>query len=352
MAQARLLPDRGNDSEPHSPVTRIEPIIVSASRATDIPAWYGEWFADRLREGGTIWRNPFSGRPQYVSFSKTRAMVFWTKNPGPFFPYLGRVDDAGIGYYVQFTLNDYVQEGLEPNLPPLPERIRTFTLLSDTIGKNRVIWRSDPLLLSDTLTVEVLLDRIKAVGCRIHPYTRKLVISFADIARYPWVRRRLGETEGHFREFLPDEIVAFSRGLAELNREWGLSLATCAEELPPGIDLSPFGIVPNRCIDPVLLRALYPHDTPLDAFLERDRGTAARSPLKDRGQRKQCGCIVAKDIGMYSTCMNLCRYCYANRGDEEVKLRYSGIISTGSGVGDHPPRTEAERGERNGSGSR
>jgi hypothetical protein len=324
-----MAQSRGNDGEPD---TRVEPVIVSASRATDIPAWFGDWFADRLREGGTTWRNPFSGRQSYISFSKTRAMVFWTKNPGPFFPHLGTVDAAGIGYYFQFTLNDYEQEGLEPNLPPLPERIRTFSLLSDMIGKERVIWRSDPLLLSDTLTVEVLLDRIKAVGTQIHPYTRKLVISFADIARYPWVKRRLGETSGNFREFLPDEIVTFSRGLAGLNREWGLSLATCAEELPPGIDLSRFGIVPNRCIDPVLLQALYPHDTALAAFLSRDHGPADRSPLKDRGQRKQCGCIVAKDIGMYSTCMHLCRYCYANRGDEEVKRRYSGIIFTGSCV--------------------
>ncbi len=320
----------GNEGGLIPPVPGIEPVIVSASRATDIPAWYGEWFADRLREGGTIWKNPFSGRRHYVSFSKTRVMVFWTKNPEPFFPYLPLVDDAGIGYYFQFTLNDYVQEGLEPNLPPLQKRIGTFTRLAGMIGKDRVIWRFDPLLLSDTLTVEALLDRIGRIGRTIHPFSRKLVISFADISRYPWVRRRLREIGGGIREFLPDEIVAFCRGLSELNREWGLTLATCAEELPAGIDLSRFGIVPNRCIDPDLLQSLYPDDPALAAFLRQDRESPAHSPLKDRGQRKQCGCIVAKDIGMYSTCMHLCRYCYANHGDDEVKRRHFEIVFTGS----------------------
>ncbi len=320
---------RGTGVTRTAPVSRTEPVIISASRATDIPAWFGPWFLERLREGGTVWKNPFSGREQAVSFASVRAIVFWTKNPRPFFPALDEVDRSGIGYYFQFTLNDYTREGLEPNLPPLEDRIRTFIDLSRRIGRDRVIWRADPLILSAELTVDELLRRIGKIGNRIHYATRKLVFSFADIERYPKVRRRLANTTGGFREFTPDECIAFSQGLAALNNRWGLTLATCAEELPPGTDLSGFRISPNRCVDPALLSALYPEDPALLSFLSRDNGDAAGSPLKDRGQRKACGCIVAKDIGIYSTCMHLCRYCYANRDDNQVMRRFSTVLAGG-----------------------
>ena len=102
------------------------PVIVSASRRTDIPAFYAEWFVRRLRAGYVRWVNPFSGQAQYVSFARTRAVVFGSKNPQPLLPHLAELDRRGIGYYVQFTLNDYEAEGLEPGLPPLATRLATF----------------------------------------------------------------------------------------------------------------------------------------------------------------------------------------------------------------------------------
>ena len=99
------------------------PLIISASRATDIPAFYADWFFRRLDEGYIRWRNPFSGQDSYVSFKNSRFIVFWSKNPKLLLPYLSVLKERGIGCYIQFTLNDYEAEGLEPNIPPLEQRI-------------------------------------------------------------------------------------------------------------------------------------------------------------------------------------------------------------------------------------
>ena len=125
------------------------PVIVSASRATDIPACYADWFFERLRRGYVARINPFDGRRSYISFARTRAVVFWSKNPRPLLPRLAELRERGIHCYVQYTLNDYEDEGLEPHLPPLEERIDTFRRLAEHLGRGLVVWRFDPLLLTD-----------------------------------------------------------------------------------------------------------------------------------------------------------------------------------------------------------
>lgn len=121
------------------------PVIVSASRATDIPAFYADWFFKRLERGYVRWRNPFSGRDSFVSFADTRFIVFWSKNPAPLLPYLHILKERGIGCYVQYTLNDYEEDGLEPNLPSLSQRIDMFHQLTDVLGFGSVVWRFDRL---------------------------------------------------------------------------------------------------------------------------------------------------------------------------------------------------------------
>ena len=124
------------------------PVILSASRETDIPAFYSDWLVSRLREGWCEWKNMYNGSIREVSFDRTRLIVFWSKNPKPLLERLDEVEALGFRqYYFQFTLNDYVREELEPNVPPVAERINTFKRLADRIGKERVIWRFDPLML-------------------------------------------------------------------------------------------------------------------------------------------------------------------------------------------------------------
>ena len=113
----------------------LHPLILSASRETDMPAFYADWFVSRLREGWCEWKNMYNGDIREVSFDKTRMIVFWWKNPKPLLERLDEVEPLGFRqYYFQFTLNDYVREGLEPNVPPVAERIDTFKRLADRIG--------------------------------------------------------------------------------------------------------------------------------------------------------------------------------------------------------------------------
>ena len=267
------------------------PLIVSASRATDIPAFYADWFFHRLEKGYIRWRNPFSGQDIYVSFANTRFIVFWSKNPEPLLPYLSVLKERGIGCYIQYTVNDYEAEGLEPNVPSLVQRIDTFRRLVDTLGSGPVVWRFDPLILTDKINIDTLLEKIAHIADALVGHTEKLVFSFADINSYKKVSRNLRLSGINYREWDEGSMREFASRLSTLNRDnWNFRLATCAER----IDLSGYGIEHNRCIDPELISHLAPNDAFLQNFLY--------SAKTDNGQRKACGCILSKDIGAYNTC--------------------------------------------------
>lgn len=314
------------------------PVIISASRSTDIPAFYSKWFFNRLKAGYCVWYNPFNQKPMYISFERTRAIVFWTKNPEPIMPYLHELDERGIHYYFQVTLNDYASEGFEPNVGSIEHRIDVFKRLSEMIGPDRVIWRFDPLILTESLTPRHLLRKIYHVGNQLKGYTNKLVFSFVDVNAYRKVQNNLiketpffnrnnvesAEPTGNNR----DELAS---GLAKLrdywkSKGWNLILATCGEF----IDLDKYGIEHNRCIDGELMERLFYDDKEFVYYLRTGKlpepdlfGNIPdlppdRKDLKDKGQRKACGCMISKDIGMYNTCRHFCIYCYANTSKEVV----------------------------------
>ncbi|MDR2086350.1 MAG: DUF1848 domain-containing protein [Dysgonamonadaceae bacterium] len=317
------------------------PVIISASRSTDIPAFHAQWFIDRLRAGYVVWYNPFNRKPMNVSFQNTRVVVFWTKNPKPLIPFLKELDDRGIHYYFQFTLNDYERERFEPNVPSLDERVETFKTLSELIGKEKVIWRFDPLIVAPQVAPRDLLKKIGTVGNRLKGYTDKLVFSFIDIKTYRKVQYNLVKETSSFSkenivnaELTETQMTEIAEGLAKIrdrwNSEgWNISLATCAEQ----IDLSKYGIEHNRCIDGELMKRIFPDDNDLAYYLSYGKlpGKNAlfanelpskQTNLKDKGQRKICGCMISKDIGMYNTCPHLCVYCYANTSKERVQKSF------------------------------
>ena len=315
------------------------PVIISASRSTDIPAFYAKWFFNRLKKGYCVWYNPFNRQKMYVSFARCRVVVFWTKNPKPILPYLHELDERGIHYYFQVTLNDYVDEGFEPNVPSVEERIQTFRELSERVGHERVIWRFDPLIIAPGITPRILLSRIWKIGNRLKGYTDKLVFSFVDVKAYRKVQNNLVKETNCFtkenvelaemNEGQRQEVV---EGLVKLREAWAsegwnIKLATCAEDM----DFAKYGIEHNRCIDGELMEQVFGDDKELvyylhtgkwpepDLFGEIPDIPADRKNLKDKGQRKVCGCMVSKDIGMYDTCRHFCVYCYANTSKECVQ---------------------------------
>lgn len=167
------------------------PVILSASRRTDIPAFYAEWFMARLARGYCAWRNPFSGRQSFVAFGNVRFVVFWSKNPKPLLKHLPELQRRGIGVMVHFTLNDYEAEGLEPQLASWEDRIDTFRRLSDALGPDAVLWRNDPFVLTPELTPERLLEKWTRTADALTGFTDTSIVSFADIADYRKVRNNL-----------------------------------------------------------------------------------------------------------------------------------------------------------------
>jgi len=324
-----------NDSGEQKPA--IAPLIVSVSRSTDIPAFHSKWLINRINKGYVCWVNRFNPtRPQYISFQEARLFIFWTKNPVPMIPSLHWFDERGYNYYFQYTLNNYEKEGFEPYVPPLADRIETFKQLSGLIGKQKVIWRFDPLILSSQLTVEELLIRILELGNQLINHTDKLVFSFGDILRYRNVpKNMIRETEVytkstiHLAEFNPTQKIEFAEGVQNYLLEWrkinpDFQIASCAED----IDLEKYQIIHNKCIDDGLIIKLFPKEVKLmellgvspktDLLFLQESG-AKKVNLKDKGQRKACCCIVSKDIGFYNTCNHLCVYCYANSSATTVK---------------------------------
>ena len=322
-----------NSSSENKVSQATTPVIVSASRSTDIPAFYAKWFVNRLAAGYAVWYNPFNQQPMKISFEKTKVVVFWTKNPAPLIPYLHELDERGIHYYFQFTLNDYEVENFEPNVPALEERVETFKRLSALIGKERVIWRFDPIIMTSRLQPRDILKKVWKIGNLIKGCTEKLVFSFVDVKSYRKVQNNLiKDTDSFTRETIDmaepndEQIREIVEGLAKLREHWkhedgwDLALATCAEK----IDLEEYGVEHNKCIDGELMERLFANDKELIYYLRTGKlpepdlfGGIPELPsesknLKDKGQRKLCGCMISKDIGMYNTCRHLCAYCYAN----------------------------------------
>lgn len=319
-------------------VEATAPVIISASRSTDIPAFYAKWFFNRLAKGYCAWYNPFNQQKMYISFKNCKVVVFWTKNPKPILPYLHELDERGIHYYFQVTLNDYVKEGFEPNVSSVDDRVETFKKLSEKIGKERVIWRFDPLIITPNITPRDLLTRIWHVGNKLKGYTDKLVFSFVDVKAYRKVQNNLvKETMLFTKEDVENaeanhaQRIEIVQGLQKIREawdkeDWKIEIATCAED----IDLESYGIEHNRCIDGELMKRIFAEDEELIYYLhtlkwpERDMfGQLPPIPekkknVKDVGQRKICGCMLSKDIGMYNTCRHFCVYCYANTSKESV----------------------------------
>ena len=277
--------------------------ILSVSRRTDIPAFYTEWFMNRVREGSVMVRNPMN--PQVISNIRITpdvvdCIVFWTKNAFPILPCLSEIGRR-YAYYFQHTLNAYDTE-IEPCIPDLDARIGTFKSLSAIIGKENVIWRYDPILLSDKYTASWHRERFEYIARELEGATGTCVISFLDM--YDKIRRSMIAVGARVPS--EDEMRAIARELAGIASVHGMRIESCAEK----IDLKEFGIRHGRCIDPERIARVTGWDL-----------NVGRQPP----QREYCGCMESVDIGEYNTCRNGCAYCYANPPGVEKAIYTSNL---------------------------
>ena len=265
-------------------------MILSVSRRTDIPAYYSQWFMNRLQEGYALVRNPRNPRRISripISPEVVDGIVFWTKNPIPMLKNLSELDP--YLYYFQFTLTPYGKD-VEPGLPSKEEKlIPAFQALSAQIGKERVIWRYDPILLSDVYTVEYHCRRFYEMAKKLSGFTRQCTISFLDFYRN--IRGSLQTLR--ISPVNQQQMMEIAKRFSQTAQAFGFTLSACAETT----DFLPFGIAPANCVDKDLLERL---------------GGFHLCLSKDPNQRQACGCAASVDIGAYNSCRNGCVYCYAN----------------------------------------
>lgn len=272
-------------------------MILSVSRRTDIPNYYSEWFMNRIKEGFLYVRNPVNTHQiSKISLSPevVDCIVFWTKNPCNMLDKLDLLKE--YQYYFQFTITGYGKD-VEPNIPDKRKSILpTFCKLSEKIGKERVIWRYDPIFLNDRYTMEYHLKAFEEIAGKLCNYTEKVIISFVDL--YDKTKRNAADL--NIAAMTEDQMVEIAQKMAKIAEKYHLVIETCAEH----IDLQKYGIAHGSCID---LR-----------LIERLTGGTIKAE-KDKNQRPECGCIQSVEVGTYNTCKNGCRYCYANYNTKKVE---------------------------------
>lgn len=261
-------------------------MIISASRRTDIPAFYHQWFMNRIRAGYCVVPNPFNHHqlsrislaPQDVEI-----IVFWTRNPQPLLSSLAELDKLGYQYYFQFTVMNNPRF-LETHKITLPFAIKTFQELAKLLGNQKVIWRYDPIVLSQDTDINFHLQQYANIANQLSGYTKRCVISFMD--RYAKNKTRLKKIEQEkgikFSNFLdiPEVLTKFLPSITKIAHECNIEIFSCAESY----DLQSYGIHHGKCIDDDYIHKIF---------------HIAVNPQKDSSQREACGCIKSRDIGMY-----------------------------------------------------
>jgi len=285
-------------------------MIISASRRTDIPAFYTEWFMRRIRAGFCSVPNPFNPQqcttisllPQDVD-----VIVFWTRNPRPLFPYLTELDQRGYSYYFQYTLLDYPRF-FETQTPPLDYSLATFQELADRIGAKKVIWRYDPIIFSNLTEAPFHMQAFQLICRTLKKSTHRVIISIADYYRKS--EKRLAQLENCnvflYREEsnLIEKIHELLPSLVAISKENDMEIFSCAEDF----NLFSYGVRPGKCVDNEYIQQTFGISTPAN---------------KDPNQRPTCGCTVSKDIGVYDTCLFGCIYCYATKSLETAHKNHA-----------------------------
>ena len=289
-------------------------MILSVSRRTDIPAFYGDWFFKQLDQGFVLVPNPIAhekiakialkplkiesietnllGEKKVETSGNIEGIVFWTKNPKPMLDKMEKLKD--FKYYFLYTLNAYSKE-IEGNLPPLEERIESFKTLSKYCP---VIWRYDPILVTEVIDENWHIEKFEYLAKALKGYTKHCKISFL-IESYKGCDKNLHKPS----VWQKDKILS---AISKIASENGIQIEACAES-----DYSKYGIVPSKCIDGEIFEKL---------LTEKYKNLGIQVKRKNNkldGQRKNCLCMPSIDIGQYDTCFHDCRYCYAKKSHQK-----------------------------------
>ena len=262
-------------------------MIINTGQRTDIPAFYSDWFVNRLKAGFVLVRNPYNPRSvtRYrLSPEVVDLIGFCTKNPAPMLPHLDLLRPYGQYWYV--TITPYGKE-IEPGVPDKREVLDSFRRLSDIVGPDRMGWRYDPVFISGEYPAERHIRAFEYMAQTLSGYTRTAVISFVDL--YEKTKRNFPEV----RPVTAEQRLLLGKAFVEIAGQYGMTVRPCGE----GDELARFGADCSGCMTV--------------AMYEQALGRRLKVP-KTAPARKECACYLGGDIGAYNTCGHLCRYCYAN----------------------------------------
>ena len=274
-------------------------MIINTGQRTDIPAFYSEWFSNRLKEGFVCVRNPYN--PNQVSRYRLDPSVvdvigFCTKNPAPMFQYMNLLQNYGQFWF--FTITPYGKD-VEPNVPDKHHLLDDFKRLADTVGINSVAWRYDPIFISERYDMAYHLRAFEKMASALEGYSKTVVISFIDL--YPKVRRNFPEA----REVTNTERMTLGKEIINIASEHGMTVKPCAE----GNELAVYGADCGGCMK------ISDYEKAIGKKLNPPKSNRA---MATRAARSACSCYLSCDIGVYNTCKHLCKYCYANTDPTKV----------------------------------
>lgn len=269
-------------------------MIINTGNRTDIPAYYGEWFYNRIDEGFVFARNPYN--PQQVTRylldpDVVDCITFCTKNPRPMLKDLKYLDK--FNQFWSVTITPY-GEDIEPYVPPKEEVMESFKELSEKVGKKCVSWRYDPIFISEKYSLDFHLKTFKEMAANLEGYTDQCVISFIDL--YDKTKKNFPDA----RTVTKEERLAIGEAFVKIGREHGMTIKPCGE----GTELEALGADCSGCQS--------------KEVLERAIGLPLDVP-KSVQTREECQCILGNDIGAYNTCGHGCLYCYANYDRDTVE---------------------------------
>ena len=271
-------------------------MIICASRRTDIPAFHSEWLMNRIREGYALVRNPVAKNVVYRADLSPRNMdllLLMTKDPRPMMPYIAELKERGIEMGFQVTITPYGRD-MEPGVPDKAEIAEAFRRISEIIGRDRIVWRYDPVILNKRYDIRYHQRKFELLCKELGGYTERCIFSFVEI--HDKLKGLCGD--GTLRKVSEEEAREIGRIFSEAAEGSEMELDLCCSEY----DLSEFGIRTRGCIDREQMRSM---GVPFEEL---------PTPIRDR-----CLCVKNIDIGEYDTCDHDCVYCYANRNTDKIR---------------------------------
>ncbi len=277
-------------------------MIISASYRTDIPAFYGAWFENRLAAGYCLVANPYGGKPYRVGLERDAVdgLVFWTRNPGPFLPTLARLADTGYPFVVQLTVTGHPRV-LESSVPEPARAVGYARRIAGDFGPRALVWRYDPIIQTDSSPLERHGEAFARLADAMAGSTDEVVVSFASL--YRKTVRNLVRAGIAYADPPVEAKKSLLADLARMAAERGIALAVCSQP-----DLAVPGTRPARCVDADRLAEI--------------AGRPIAAP--EKGNRPDCACHRSRDIGAYDTCPHGCVYCYAVASRAKARARHAG----------------------------